>query len=91
VTGAIRAGGVAIAAADFCLLTISWRSRTVLSGVLAAGGIVLVGFATLSGASRGTAVAATVIALILLTIGIALYGLGQALERLLGAQPEDET
>jgi hypothetical protein len=39
---------------------------------------------------HGDSVAALVIALVLLVVGSALYGLGQAVERLLDADPEDE-
>ena len=71
------------------MLAISWRSRTVLAGLLGAVGIPIVGFPLLSGPS-GDSVAAVVIAFVFLVVGSALYGLGQAFERLLDAAPEDE-
>jgi divalent metal cation (Fe/Co/Zn/Cd) transporter len=71
------------------LLAISWRSRTVLGGLLGAAGIPIVGFALVSG-PHGDSVAALVIALVLLVVGSALYRLGQTFERLLDADPEDE-
>jgi divalent metal cation (Fe/Co/Zn/Cd) transporter len=71
------------------LLALSWRSRTVLGELLGAVGIPIVGFALVSGPS-GDSVAALVIAVVFLVIGSALYGLGQAFERLLDADPEDE-
>jgi hypothetical protein len=86
---ALAAGGVAVAAGDVVLLAISWRSRTVLGGLLGAVGLPIVGFALVSGPSSES-VAALVIALVLLVVGSALYGLGQALERLVDTDPEDE-
>jgi hypothetical protein len=88
-TGALAASGAAVAAGDVVLLAISWRSRTVLGGLLGAVGIPIVAFALVSGPS-GDSVAAVVIALVLLVVGSALYGVGQAFERLLDADPEDE-
>jgi hypothetical protein len=89
VVGALAAGGVAIAAGDVLLVAISWKSRAVLGGVAGGVGISLVGFAIASGLTGGDAEAALVIALIFLIVGTALYGLGQAFERLLDADPED--
>jgi hypothetical protein len=71
------------------LLAISWRSRTVLGGLLGAAGIPIVGFTLVSGPHADSG-AALVIALVLLVVGSALYGLGQAFDRLLDADPEDE-
>jgi hypothetical protein len=88
VVGALAAGGAAICAGDVLLVAISWKSRTVLGGVAGLAGIALVGFAIASGPSGGAAEAALVIALILLVVGWALYGLGRAFERLLDADAE---
>jgi hypothetical protein len=88
--GALAAGGVAVATADLVLVAISWRSRTVLGGLLGAIGIPLVAFAIASGPGGNAAVATLAIALIFLIVGAVLYGIGQVFERLLDADPEDE-
>ena len=85
----LAASAAAIAAGDVVLLTISWRSRTVLGGLLGAVGIPIVGFALVSVPSDDS-VAALVVALVLLVVGFALYGLGRAFERLLDTDPEDK-
>ncbi len=87
----LAAGAVSIAVADLWLVVICWRRRTVLGGVAAAVGIPFVAFAIISGPSGRTAKAAVLVALIFLIVGSALYGLGQALERLLDEEPEDGT
>jgi hypothetical protein len=86
IAGALAAGGAAVAAGDVVLLAVSWRSRTVLGGLLGAVGIPIVGFALVS-APGGESVAALVIALVFLVVGSALYGLGRAFQRLLDADP----
>ncbi|HEY2437203.1 MAG TPA: hypothetical protein VGH93_08475, partial [Solirubrobacteraceae bacterium] len=63
--------------------------RSVLGGILGAAGIVVVGYAITSGASRGTSGDALLFALLALGIGCALYGVGHLLERLLDGGSED--
>ncbi len=81
--------GAAIAAGDLWLVVRCWKTRSVLAGVLAVAGIPVVVFAIVSGPTRGAGQRALVGALIALLIGAAIYGLGQALERLLDNGPED--
>jgi hypothetical protein len=90
-TGALAAGGAAIAVGDLWLIAICWKRRAVLGGVLGAVGIPLVVFAIASRPTLDRGAGALAIALILLVIGVALYGLGQALERLLDEGPEERT
>jgi hypothetical protein len=71
---ALTAVGVAIAAGDLWLVLTCWKRRSVLAGLLGA-------------ISMTTAVFA--IAAIALVIATALYGVGQALQRLLDEEPED--
>ena len=87
----LAAGVVAVAIADLSLVAICWRRRTVLGGVAAAVGIPLVAFAIIISGLRGRAATAAVllVALIFLIVASALYGLGQAFERLLDEEPED--
>jgi hypothetical protein len=90
VTRAFAAGAVAVAVGDSWLLANCWRTRTVLGGILAAGGIALVGLAVASRLRGGAGGAALLIAGALSVVGCVLYGLGQAFERLLHDKPEDE-
>lgn len=76
-------GALAIAVAGLALVVISWKRRAVLASVAGALGIALVAFGMFSGRRDGAAAAALVIALMFVIIGVALYSLGQALERLL--------
>ena len=87
--GALAAGAVAIAVGDLWLIAICWRRRAVLGGVLGAVGIPLVVFAIASGPTVDSAEGTLAIALSLLIIGVGLYGLGQALERLLDEGPDE--
>jgi hypothetical protein len=89
-TGALAAGGAAIAVGDLWLIAICWRRRAVLGGVLGAVGIPLVVFAIASGPTVDPGEGTLVIALALLIIGVGLYGLGQALERLLDEGPDEK-
>ena len=89
--GALAAAGAAIAAGDLWLVVTCWKHQAVLGGVLGAVGIPLVAFATASGLTGSAGEGALVIALILLIVGVALYGLGQTLERLLDEPPEEQT
>ena len=89
--GALAAASVVTACGDVLLLVICSRSRTALGAVLGAVGIGLVVFAIASGLGSNTAAASIVIAFILLVLGTALYALGRVFERLLDADPEDES
>ena len=88
-TGVLDAGGAAIVVGDLWLLAICWRRRVVLGAVLGAVGIPLVVFAIASGPTVAHGQGTLLIALALLIIGVGLYGLGQALERLLADGPDD--
>ena len=88
--GAFAAGAVAVAVGDSWLLAKCWRTRTVLGGILAAVGIALVGLAVASRLSGGAGGAALLIAGAFSVVGCVLYGIGQAFERLLDDEPEDE-
>ena len=88
--GAFAAGAVAVAVGDSWLLAKCWRTRTVLGGILAAVGIALVGLAVASRLSGGAGGAALLIAGAFSVVGGVLYGIGQAFERLLDDEPEDE-
>ena len=59
--------------------------------MLGAVGIPLVAFAIASGPTGGAAEGALAIALILLTVGVVLYSLGKAFERLLDEPPKEES
>jgi uncharacterized membrane protein YczE len=87
--GTLAACAIVIATADLGLIVISWKRRTVLGGVAGVLGIGLVAFAIASSLRGDAADAALVIALIFLIVGGVLFGLGQAVERLLDEQPED--
>jgi hypothetical protein len=90
VPGAFAAGAVAVVVGDSWLLANCWRTRTVLGGILAAVGIALVGLAVASRLSGGAGDAALLIAGAFSVVGCVLYGLGQAFERLLDDEPEDD-
>lgn len=85
----LAAAAAIVAAADCWLAVLAWSSRAVLAGVLAVAGLGLVGFAFASGL-RGDAPPAVLIALALLIVAWTLFGLGQAVQRLLDAQPDDD-
>jgi hypothetical protein len=88
-TAALTAAGVAIAAGDLWLVLICWKRRSVLGGLLGAISMAIAVFAIVSGPSHGRGRGALAIAAIALVIATALYGLGQALQRLLDEEPED--
>ena len=88
--GAFAAGAVAVVVGDSWLLAKCWRTRTVLGGILAAVGIALVGLAVASRLSGGAGGAALLIAGAFSVVSGVLYGIGQAFERLLDDEPEDE-
>ena len=89
-TGGLVAGGAAIVVGDLWLIAICWRRRAVLGGVLGLAGVALVVLAIVSGPTIGSGEGTLALALALLIIGVALYGLGQALERLLDEGPDEE-
>jgi hypothetical protein len=88
-TAALTAAGVAIAAGDVWVVLICWKRRSVLGGLLGAISMAIAVFAVVSGPSHGRGKDALAIAAIALLIATALYGLGQALQRLLDEDPED--
>ena len=86
---ALAAGSAVIAAGDVGLIVVCWKHRAVLAGLLGTAGIALVAFAVASGLTGSVGEGALAIAAITLVLGFGLYGLGQALERLLdGEGPE---
>jgi uncharacterized SAM-binding protein YcdF (DUF218 family) len=89
-TGALVTGGAAIAVGDLGLVAICWWRRAVLGGVLGAVGIPLVVFAIVSGPTARPGEGALTIALALLIIGVALYVLGHAVDRLLKQGHDEE-
>jgi hypothetical protein len=74
---------------DVALVVVSWRSRSVLPGVVGVSGIAATAFAISRGLSRDGSEYAIVIAGVALVIGSVLYGLGQAFERILDDPPDD--
>ncbi len=60
-----------------------------LGGVPGAAGVPLVAFAIVSGPSGSASEQALLIAAIVLLLGTALFGFGQALDRLLDDGPDD--
>lgn len=87
----LAAAGAAIAVGDLWLIATCWKRRAVLGGVLGAVGIPLVVFDIASRPSLDRGAGPLAIALALLIIGVVLYGLGQALERLLDKGPDEKT
>ena len=87
---ALTAAGLAIAVSDLWLVVTCWRSRSVLPGFLVAAGTLIVLLAAVAGPARHHREAALLIAAIALIVGIALYCLGQSVQRLLDSEPEDE-
>ena len=75
--------------ADVALVVVSWRSRSVLPGLLGAVGVAATAFAITRGPGRGARDYAIVIAGLTLVIGCVLYGLGQVFERILDDHPDD--
>ena len=88
-TEALTVAGLGIAVGDVSLVVACWKRMSVLGGILGACGIPVAALAIVTGPSRGAGKHALVIAAIALVIGTALYGLGQALERLLDDGPDD--
>ena len=88
---ALAAASAVIVAGDVGLIVVCWKHRAVLAGVLGTVGIALVAFAIASGLTGSVGEGALVIAVITLVVGFGLYGLGQALERLLDGEQKGET
>jgi hypothetical protein len=81
---------VAVAAGDLWLVVIAWKRRSVLAGLLGAIGVPVVVFSVLQDPTHAAhEEALVVIAAIMLVIGIALYGIGQAVQRLLDTEPDE--
>lgn len=78
-----------IAAADVWLAGISWRRRSVLAGLVAAGGIPVVTFYVLPDPTQGPHEDVLVIATVLLWIGVGLLCIGQFVQRLLDTELDD--
>jgi hypothetical protein len=89
VTVALTAGGAAVALANVWLLAACWKRRSVLAGLLGAVGIPLAAFAIATGSGRRGGDYALAGSAIALLIGGALFGIGQAVERLLDDEPDD--
>ena len=86
---ALTATALAVAVGDLSLVVFCWRRRSVLAGLLGAAGIPVVLLAIVGGPARDSDESTVVIAGIMLVIGLALYGLGQSLQRLLDREPDD--
>lgn len=89
--GALTAAGLAVAVGDLWLVAICWKTRSVLAGFLGATGIPIVLLALVGGPARNHRDAVLLIATIALIVAIALYCLGQAIQRLLDREPDDES
>lgn len=85
------AGAALIGAAGVWLIVVCWRTRTVLGGLLAAVAIGLAAFAAASGPKGSYGKWALIIALVVLIVGVVLYGLGRAFDRLLDDGPEHDS
>jgi hypothetical protein len=83
--------GLAIVAGDVWLAAISWRTRTVLAGLLATISIALVGLAIASGSGHAASGYALLGASTALVIGAALYGIGRTMQRLLDHEPSESS
>ena len=87
---ALAVAGLAVAVADLWLVISCWRSCSVLPGILGATGIPIALLCVAPGPARNQREAALVIAAITLVVGVALYGIGQLIQRLLDREPDDE-
>ena len=87
----VTLGGLVVLLGDAALVSASWRNRSVLAGILGLIGIPLVAFALLSRMTRHRSELVVLVAAVALVLGSALFALGQALDRLLEAEPEDRT
>ena len=79
-----------IGAAGLWLVVVCWRTRTALGALLGAIAIALAAFAAASGPRGSYGEAALIVALVVVIVGVVLYRLGQAFERLLDDGPEDD-
>jgi len=86
---ALTAAALAVAVGDLWLVVTCWKTRSVLAGFLAATGAAIVLLAVVAGAAGNYRAAALAIAAIMLATGVALYRLGQLMERLLDREPDD--
>ena len=84
------AGAVALVIGDAWLIAKCWGTGTVLGGGIGVVGIALVALAVVSRLGGGAGGAALVIAGAFSVVSGVLYGIGQAFERLLDDEPEDE-
>jgi len=89
VAGIRVAASAAIGAADIWLVVVCWRRRAVVGGLCGATTIVLLIVASASGLSASTETDALFGSFLSLTVGTMLFGLGQAVQRLLEHEPED--
>ncbi len=87
---ALPAAGLAVAVGVLWLVVISWKSRSVLVGILGAAGIPILLFAVAGRPTRDSHGAALLIAGIMLVIGTALFRVGHSLQQVLGREPDDE-
>ncbi len=81
-------GAAAAATGNLALVVTCLRRRAVLGALAGLTGLGSVVFAAVNQLSGTTTAAAIVIAAILLIVGVVLYCLGQAFERLLDEPPE---
>jgi hypothetical protein len=85
----LTVAAVTIAAGDVWLGVISWRRRSVLAGLLGVVGIPVIALSVVGDPARTRQLGTLVVAAIMLTLGVALYGIGQLVQRLLDSEPED--
>jgi hypothetical protein len=83
--------GLTIAVADISLVVICWKTRTVLGVLLGAISISLVALAIASGPAHGKSDYPLVGAGVALVMGVALYGIGHTVQRLLDDEPREST
>jgi hypothetical protein len=81
-------GAAVVAIGNLALVVTSVRHRVVLGALVGLIGLASVGFAGVNQLSGAAAAGAILIAAILLVVGVVLYCLGQAFERLLDEPPE---
>ena len=84
----LTAAAIAVGAGDLLLLLASWRTQTVLAGVLGLVGFALAVWAVAGGPMGRSGKLALVGALVALVLGSCLLAAGKALTRLLGEREE---
>jgi hypothetical protein len=89
-TAILTGAGLVVLAGDLLLIVACLETQSALAGTLAAVGIPAIVLAIVAGASDRTGRYALAIGAFTLLLGTVLYGLGQAVERLLDAEPDDE-